>query len=284
MTDPLESPTLDPRRHVNAYFRVEGREVPVEGEATDGSAPSLVVGRAPLDDHLRGPGGGMRTGALLTVLDSLGGLLSGLAVLPRWIVTTNLMITVAELSHRGPLRLSGRVLRRGRNAVVAGLEVTDEGHGDRPVAAATMTSAVLDPGDLALEFDRPVVLAMPPPHGDTRPPEEFFCIQPGEGPVTRLQLEDRLRNPWGILHGGALAVLVDVAACRAVTGSRPGGPPVAASDSVLHFLRPARTGPVEARADLVGRRDGRALVRVGVHDAGADDRLVLLASVSVLDL
>ena len=182
-TDPLESLTVDPRHHVASFFRIERWEIPPDaGEGAE--APSAMAGRAPIDAHLRGSGGGLRTGALITVLDSLGGLMSGLAVHPRWIVTTNLMVTVAELSHHGPLGLSGRVLRQGRNSVVSALHVVDEGAGDRPVAAATMTSAVLDPGAMRLDFERPLVVPMPPPSSDQRTPEEFFCIEPGEGPIT----------------------------------------------------------------------------------------------------
>jgi uncharacterized protein (TIGR00369 family) len=273
--DPLEPPAVDRRRHVADYFRIERWEPPDE----TATGPLTMEGRTPIDPHHRGPGGGLRTGALLTVVDTLGGLMSGLAVQPGWTVTTSMMATVAELSHRGPLRVTGRVLRQGRNSVVSALQVVDEGMGDRPVAATTMTCAVLDPAGMALDFERPLVFPMPPPTGDERTVEDFFCIEPGEGPVTRLRLEDRLRNPWGILHGGALAVLADEAACRVAS---PAGRTVAAADTVLHYLHPARTGPVEARATEIGRDGGRSLVRVGVHDAGADDRLVMLASVSVV--
>ena len=111
------------------------------------------------------------------------------------------------------------------------------------------------------------------------------------GAITRLDLADHLRNPWGILHGGAVAMLADVAACRAVAGApRPGGGPgpgpgveqPAAADAVLHYLRPVRVGPVEARCRVLGGPSGRTLVRVAVHDLGADDRLVSLGSVVVL--
>jgi uncharacterized protein (TIGR00369 family) len=112
--------------------------------------------------------------------------------------------------------------------------------------------------------------------------------------TTRLRLADHLRNPWGILHGGAMAVLVDVAACRAAAGElagRSGADPtdgipttagVAAADTVLHYLRPVRVGPVEARCRVMGGPPGRSLVRVAVHDLGAEDRLVSLGSVVVL--
>ncbi|MBF6557505.1 MAG: hypothetical protein IVW52_15355 [Acidimicrobiales bacterium] len=233
-------------------------------------------------------------GGLLTTVDSIGGVLAGLSVQPDWIVTTSMMATIAHLSHRGPLRSHARVLRRGRNAVVTGLDVVDEGNDDLPVAAVTMTSAVLDPGAMSLEFVRPVRSPMPPPVPDPQTPEEFFNIEPGEGLLTRLHLADRLRNPWGILHGGAVATLVDVAACRAVAAVRDGadgdprgGEPavgLAAGDTVIHYLRPARVGPVEARCQVLGGRDGCTLVRVAVHDVGAADRLVDLASVAVLDV
>jgi len=280
----------DARHYMSDYFRLERWEIP---PADGAEGFSEFGGRMPVDGHHRGAGGGLRTGALLTNLDSVGGFLSGLSVLPRWIVTTSLMATVTRLDHLGPLRVHGRVLRRGRNSVVAGLHVVDEGRGDALVAASTGTFAVLDPGDMNVAFDRPAVVPMPGPTPDAPPPEEFFRIRPGVGATTRLELAEHLRNPWGMLHGGAVAVLVDVAACRAVAEARraDGGPDpagavesLAAADTVLHFLRPARVGPVEARCRVFGGPTDRALVRVAVHDVGADDRLVALGSVVVLAL
>ena len=271
----------DRRHHVSDYFRLERWELPPGDE----ERPSAFEGRSPLDDHTRGPGGGLRTGGLLTNLDTLGGFTSGLAVLPQWIVTTSLLATVSALDQVGPLRYRADVLRRGRASVVTALEVVDEGAHDRRVAAATMTCAVLDPGAMDLVFERPVSLAMPPPATVPQRPEEFFGIEPGEGAVTRLVLEDRLRNPWGILHGGAVAMLADEAACRAATAystavAGPNG--VAAADAVLHYLRPVRVGPVEARCRVLGSRAGRTAVRVQIHDVGSDDRVVTLGSVTVL--
>jgi uncharacterized protein (TIGR00369 family) len=259
--DGPEAGPFDPRRYIGDYFRIERWEIPPPpGE----ERPSDIGGRMPVDAHQRGAGGGLVTGGLLTGIDTLGGLLSGLSVLPKWIVTTNMMVTVVHLDHRGPLRLHGRVLRRGRNAVVTALDIVDEGDSDREVAAATMTSAVLEPKEMEISFD------------------------PGTGPVTRLDLVERLRNPWGILHGGALAMLADVATCRAVEalpGNAGGGTgAVAAGDTVLHYLSPARVGPIEARCQVLGGRSGRTLVRVAMHDLGAGDRMVSMGSVAVVDV
>ena len=270
---------VDRRRHVSDYFRLERREVPSAAEQ-----PSVVLGRAPVDDHTRGPGGGLRTGGLLSNLDTLGGFTSGLAVLPRWIVTTSLLATVSELRHVGPLGYRADVVRRGRSSVVTAIDVVDEGAGGRSVAAATMTCAVLDPGAMELGFERPVVVPMAPPQVDPVGPEDFFSIEPGAGPVTRLVLADRLRNPWGILHGGAVAMLADEAACRAAASVRgacgPGG--VAAADAVIHYLRPVRVGPVEARCTVLGTVAGRTVVRVAIHDVGSDDRMTNLGTMTVV--
>jgi len=83
-------------------------------------------------------------------------------------------------------------------------------------------------------------------------------------------------------------VLADEAACRAARASAsravaPGGA-VAATDVVLHYLRPVRVGPAEARCLVLGSRAGRSAVRVDIHDVGADDRAVVVGSVTVRSL
>ena len=256
-------------RLVNHYLRLSRHERPSEGGP-------YIEGRAPVDANLRAPDGrGMRVGPLLALVDSIGGFTSGLAVLPRWIVSTSIHLQVAGLDHVGPLRLDASVLRRGSAAVVTSVLVADEGAADAHVAHGLVTCAVLDPPEPP-QFERPIAIDEAPAPDEAEPLEEFFRIAPGEGPTTRLELADELRNPWGILHGGATSVLVDVAAVRAA--GLDGG---AAADTVVHFLSPVRVGPVEARGRAVGDRPDGRLVRVAVHDAGNADRLCVLASVVV---
>ena len=71
---------------------------------------------------------------------------------------------------------------------------------------------------------------------------------------------------------------------QATVGAVPGADlqSVAATDVVLHYLRPVKVGPVEARCTVLGTRGGRTSVRVAIHDVGAGDRLVTLGSVTVL--
>ena len=90
--------------------------------------------------------GNVRAGALLTMADTVGGMCAGLAALPGWVVSTNLM-----LQHRrrrltvGPLALDARVLRAGRNAVVTQVEIRDTGAEGALIADGVLTSAVLEP-------------------------------------------------------------------------------------------------------------------------------------------
>ena len=80
--------------------------------------------------------------------------------------------------------------------------------------------------------------------------------------VVEVDLTDNLRNPWGIMHGGVVAFLVDLATAHATGG--------ATTDVVLHFLAPHRAGPVRATARPLGTRSDGTVCRVEVRDLGAD--------------
>jgi len=237
---------------------------------------ATVVGRVPIAPHTRGRDGGLHRGVILAAVDATGGLACGLASLPAWTVSTSLMAVVPRNGHTGPLRFDATILRASRARVVASVDVRDEGDDDRRVAHAVLTTAVLDPANGPPPFQRPV--RVEPAVAQVDDLETAFGITLGEGLTTTLELRPALRNRWGILHGGAVALLAEVAAVRAAGGG-------AASRTVLHFLAPARTGPVEARCTVLGdRRDkgGRRVVLVSAHDTGHDDRQVALASVTVL--
>src|SRR5690606_16959728 len=131
---------------------------------------------------------------------------------------------------------------------------------------------------------RPLDLPEPPDPSFRGTPAEVSGLRAGDRPgVVPLAVADRVRNPWGILHGGSMAVLADVSATSAVHGSPALDPTpgLVTSDLVVHYLSPGRVGPVVARATVVGERRGEHLVRVSVVDHGADDRRLVLAMVTV---
>ena len=255
-------------RDVSRFVQVEMREVPRTDEG-----PPVLVGHAPASGHLRRPGGGVRAGALLTMLDMLGGLCGGLAALPDgWVVSTNLSARTVRLDHVGPFRIDAHVLRQGRASVVTAVQIRDEGAAGALVVDGVLTSAILVPKNGPPQWDRPLVLDPgEPPEVPWPPITEWLGARPVDGTTMEMTLADELRNPWGILHGGALASLIDLAAEHATGG--------VTTDVVLHFLAPNRVGPVRATARVVGTRPDGTVLRVEVRDEGAD-RVTALAIVT----
>jgi uncharacterized protein (TIGR00369 family) len=260
-------------------------------ETTDGTEP-LAVLRGPFaaPDHITDDEGRTPTGVLAALVDSIGGLASGIACMPDWIVTTNLTLRRAPGALSGPtgtgdLVLDTEVLRRGRSAVVTRTAVsTTDGS---PVATGWMTAAVLTPTGGPPAITRPVRPLPQSPIDDpsfASTPGEFFGLREGHGPgEVALDIIVRIRNPWGILHGGAMTVLADTAARSAVAGTpalEP-TPGLVTSDLITHYLSPGRVGPVVASAEVLGRRGREHLVRVIVRDHGADDRLLVESVLTV---
>jgi uncharacterized protein (TIGR00369 family) len=255
-------PNGETGRDVSRYIRVELHEV----EGAPGERSPRVVGHAPASDYLRGPSGGIRAGALLTMLDSVGGMCGGLAALPEgWVVSTNLSARSLPVDHVGPFRIDAWVLRQGRASVVTAVTIRDEGDGNVLVVDGVLTSAVLVPEHGPPQWTRPLSLSPGAPlPGPVPTVTEWLGAQPFDTATVEMPLAESLRNPWGMLHGGAVASLVDVAA-EHVTGG-------VTTDVVLHFLAPNRVGPVRATAVPIGpgpRADGTVL-RVEVRDVGAE--------------
>lgn len=260
-------------------------------ELSDGTSP-LAVLRGPFaaPDHVTDAEGRTPTGIVAALVDSIGGMASGVASLPDWIVTLDLTLrrsstSLAGPSSAGPLQLDTHVLRRGRSAVVTRTEVT--GPGGAVVACGWMTCAVLTPAGGPPAVERPVrPVEIPPPDDPAfrAPPAEFFGLRPGREPgAVALDPVDRIINPWGIVHGGATIVLAEAAALAAAgAGEHPPVDPVL-SELAAHYLEPARVGPVEAVPTVVGASPAGTLVRVAVLDRGAQDRRVAEVVTTVAD-
>ena len=255
-------------RDVSRYMGVELREV----EGASDAAPR-VVGHAAAAAYLENPGHGVRAGALLTMLDNVGGLCGGLAALPEgWVVSTNLSARTVGPAPRGPMRIDARVLRQGRASVVTAVEIHDEGANGALVVDGVLTSAILVPENGPPRWSRPLVLARAEPLPAPVPMiPDWLAVQTINATTLAMPLAGALRNPWGILHGGAVACLIDLAAEHVAGG--------VTTDVVLHFLAPNRIGPVRATARTVGTRADGTVLRVEVRDEGAD-RVTALAVVT----
>jgi uncharacterized protein (TIGR00369 family) len=102
------------------------------------------------------------------------------------------------------------------------------------------------------------------------------------GVTVEVDIRDDLRGPAGMVQGGVIATLVDVAA--ASTAAQGSAGLVATSEMSIHFLAPGRIGPVRAVGELLHSRAGGAAVEVRVYDAGKADRLMAVALAAFGDL
>lgn len=253
---------------VPAYSLVPGRygvEVKRVGEVA-------VECRIPFEPDKIGADGGMRLAAVLMGIDMGAGVAAGLGVMPDWSITSDASVRMLGEARVGPLRIDAHCLKVGRSQCLAEITVVDEGAEDLVVALATANHAVMSPpfenvlmrmriGE-TVSMDRPV-------DAGTGELEDHFgvCVGPGE---VRIPVDDRTRNPWGILHGGLTGLVVEAAAAS-VGVTRP-------AELMMRYLRPVREGPGVARVveDLLV--DGRRLLRIEMRDQGAD-RLAVLAHV-----
>jgi uncharacterized protein (TIGR00369 family) len=156
---------------------------------------------------------------------------------------------------------------------VTSVEVVDEGANEVLVASGILTSAILVPEGGPPKWARPLTLDTTIGQAPDLPPiAEWLGVRAVNANTVEIDLAPGLRNPWGILHGGVVATLVDLAAEHATGGGYT-------TDVVLHFLAPNRLGPVRAIARVLGERADGYVLRVEVRDVGAD-RVTALAIVT----
>jgi uncharacterized protein (TIGR00369 family) len=109
---------------------------------------------------------------------------------------------------------------------------------------------------------------------------ELCELKSGEVSVC-LDVRDQLKQNQGMVHGGAVASLIDTAAAFAILTQLPLGERVTTTDLTIHYLRPTIEGRLVAKATIV--RGGRRMFVVNVEVTNSD-RLVATAITSYLTL
>ena len=110
---------------------------------------------------------------------------------------------------------------------------------------------------------------------------ELGEISPGAATI-HLEVRDDLRQNQGVIHGGAVASLIDTAAAFAVLTQIETSERVSTTDLTIHYLRPANSGRLTASARIV--RGGRRLFVVSVEVTNDQDILVATAVTSYIKL
>src|SRR5216683_2458739 len=110
---------------------------------------------------------------------------------------------------------------------------------------------------------------------------ELGEMKPGEATL-HLDIRDELKQNQGVVHGGAVASLIDTAAAFAVLTHLEINERVTTTDLTIHYLRLANSGRLTALARIV--RGGRRLFVLSVEVTNDQQILVATAVTSYVKL
>lgn len=241
--------------------------------------------RAPVVKEVCTDQGGMQVGVMATLIDVLGGALAVRAVYPDWIATADLSLYTTGRAISGGISALGSILREGKTTVVVGVDLRAEENGNPSVAESIGFSMITfsrlpqreGTPELDLEMGEESSEAF---HfgmeglGLNEPYLQKAGLRILEKPtgIVEMDLTDYVRNSFGSLQGGMVAILADQAgqaAARAATGR-----PMTTCDMEIHFLSQGKKGPFRTRAEVLRKTRDTVLTRVKVIDRGAADRLI----------
>ena len=100
---------------------------------------------------------------------------------------------------------------------------------------------------------------------------ELVDLKFGEATL-KVRMRDELRQPYGVLHGGATASLIDTAMAFACISCLPEGEKTTTIDLTVHYLRPVTKGEVFCTAKVV--RAGKRILTVSAEVTGEAGKLV----------
>ncbi len=110
---------------------------------------------------------------------------------------------------------------------------------------------------------------------------ELGEMKPGEASI-HLAVRDDLRQNRGVVHGGAVASLIDTASAFAVVTRLEPDERVTTTDLTIHYLRPVSAGRITATARIV--RAGRRLFVLSVEVMDDHQKLIATAVTTYIRL
>ncbi len=103
---------------------------------------------------------------------------------------------------------------------------------------------------------------------------ELVDVNPGEA-IVRLKMRDDLRQPHGLLHGGATASLVDTAMAFALVTVLDEEEKASTIDLTIHYLRPVINETVICTAKVV--KAGKRISTLSAEVVNEEGKLVATA-------
>jgi acyl-coenzyme A thioesterase PaaI-like protein len=255
MTTAVEDAVPSERRHV---LQDLGWQVTRTEDIMQGSARVFPEMHVPGTEHLR-------LSILAAWADVLAGHLAIYSVGPRVPVTLELDVHLfGPAPTAGTIAGVAKAVKVGRSIFVARVDFT-AGEGE-PIGFGGLSFMAAPDERLTINIPTTTGQLMPEGNRLSVPfAERAGCERVSPGVAQRGHAHDRL-NASNTINGGLIALAVE----EAVLSLSPGG---TLSSLALHYLQPARVGPVVAEADV---RAG--LAQVEVRDAGNDNRLCVVAT------
>jgi uncharacterized protein (TIGR00369 family) len=252
----------------------------------DHSSASTSRAWMPVVPEICGEDGAVRTGALTTLVDVIGGGLAATAAHPNWIATADLTLHLTAAATGGDVEARAHLLRAGRTTLV--LEVTlhnnDPAMRDaRDIGIATMSFSVLPRRDTNPDINEarsagPSTMALED-SALAAPLLELVGIETVDAAagIVELPVREWAMNSMGALQGGIVGAVVEAAAEAALRSAT--GRPVVVTDLQLTYLSFGKVGPLRTRAVVIERSPEHAVARVELVDVGADGRHMALGRV-----
>lgn len=103
---------------------------------------------------------------------------------------------------------------------------------------------------------------------------ELVELEIGEAKI-RLDMRDELRQPYGLLHGGATASLIDTATAFAILGTLAEDEIASTVDLTIQYLRPHTEGSITCMAKVT--RAGKRLLFVSAEVENDQGKLIATA-------
>jgi acyl-coenzyme A thioesterase PaaI-like protein len=210
----------------------------------------------------------LRTSVLAVWTDVAAGRLVLDLIAPRVPVTLELDVHVHEPPlGTGAVHVVAQPVKLGRSVAVLTVDFTDDD--GRPIAIGHASFMPAPDPNVVLSGERlEQALDLNVETSPSRLPlAERARLERREPGVVILPRSEDALNASNTLNGGLIAVAIEEAALSLAA------PSALISSMALRYLRPVRIGPAIASAEA-----HRGLGRVEVRDAGADDRLAVVAT------
>jgi acyl-coenzyme A thioesterase PaaI-like protein len=256
-------------------------------------APDRAMCAAALTDANRNAQGAAALGFVSAVLDSVAAGVALVASAPDWNATADLSFHQAAPITVGPVVADARLVRVTEKFVVVGAEVFDGGGrtGDElldttaltPAGASSMTFArvpshasvvagTFEPGRHVGEWR-----SMAPARLPTEPLLERIGLRVVDADAGIVELEQRpyVANSLGAINGGVLGMVFQGAA----EAAHPG---MVAADIQMHYLSQNKVGPARTSMTRVRSLGDHAVCTLELVDAGNGDRLLCVATVTLV--